>query len=388
MGIKQLNLFFKNHLTNPKCIQTIHTSTLKDKTIAIDTSIYLYKFMCAIKNTCVDIYSQDGIVISHIQAILNKVFGLLKLKIKPIFVFDGKSPEAKQDTMQKRSEKKSEAKSQLTSFRNRISEICRIMKTPPETSEDIMHYKRLFVELVEVRNNLKKALKKTVGFSTDQSDECKHLLKIMGIPYVTAISEADPQCSHLVKTEKAFAVASEDMDILTFGTKHLITGLGSKDTCKIYDLNLILADLKISYMQFVDICILLGCDYTCTIRGLGIKKILNEIKENVNIEGIIKSKKYIIPEDFDYKLARKMFTNPSTVETNYDWNVPNYLQLKVFLQTNYSYTEDEIGRISDVLKGGYYSVISGEKSIAQYQKDCSAFNRARNNIISFESDED
>jgi len=390
MGIKNLNKFFALHLKNPLTIKDISTNSLKDKVIAIDSSIYLYKFICAIKNNCTDLYSVDGQVITHIQAILTKLFSLLKRKIKPIFVFDGKPPEAKNDVSQARSEKKSVAKSKIDKCRIRISEIRKIMKTPPESTEDIEHYKRLFTEFMEMRNTLKKALKSNAGFSTDQSEDCKELLKVIGIPYINSLEEADPQCSYLVKSGLAFAVASEDMDILTFGADKLITSLTSKDVCKIYDLKLILIDLEITYSQFVDICILLKCDYTCTIRGLGLKNILSQIKKHKNIEGIIATGKYTISEDFNYIIARKMFIESKIIphENKIKWNAPNYVALKELLQQKYSYTDDEIGRLSNVLKGGYYSVISGGKTAETYQKDCVNFRQSRRPNVSFESDEE
>jgi flap endonuclease-1 len=389
MGIKGLTKFFAQHLTNPNCVRTVNADTLRDKVIAIDSSIYLYKFICAIKNNCTDIFSADGQVVTHIHAILTKLFSLLKRKIKPIFVFDNASGEAKQNLMKKRTEKKNLAKSQIMELRNRISEIRHVMKTPPETQEDIEHYKRLFSEFMEKRNELKKCLKKSAGFSTSQSNQCKELLRLIGVPYINSLEEADPQCSQLVKSGIAYAVSSEDMDILTFGTPRLITSLSAKQTCKIYDLNLILADLDITYDQFIDVCILLGCDYTCTIRGLGIKKILEQIIDHGNIEGIIASEQFIIPEDFDYLLARKMFTDSPIIEApNVSWTVPDYPALKEYLQINYSYTDDEYGRISDVLKGGYYSVISGEKNMGTYQKDCRDFRRRQKAMISLDSDED
>ena len=211
MGIKSLNKFFNQHLTNPNCIKTIQTDSLRDKVISIDVSIYLYKFICAIKNNCTDKYSIDGQVITHIQAILSKLFSLLKRKIKPIFVFDGKCGEAKNDLMKERTEKKKTAKNQIEALRKRITEIRHIMKIPPETMEDIEQYKRLFSEFMEKRNELKKCLKKSAGFSTSQTDQCKKLLRLIGIPYIDSLQEADPQCSQLVKSGVAYAVISEDM---------------------------------------------------------------------------------------------------------------------------------------------------------------------------------
>ena len=67
--------------------------------------------------------------------------------------------------------------------------------------------------------------------------------------------------------------------------------------------------------EFVDLCILCGCDYTNTIGGMGPKTAYNLMKECGSIEKVIekveamnqdenKKKKYIIPENFLYAQSR------------------------------------------------------------------------------------
>ena len=55
--------------------------------------------------------------------------------------------------------------------------------------------------------------------------------------------------------------------------------------------------------EFIDLCILLGCDYCGTIRGIGPKRALELIKQYRNIDEAIKhidKSKYSIPETFPY----------------------------------------------------------------------------------------
>ena len=59
--------------------------------------------------------------------------------------------------------------------------------------------------------------------------------------------------------------------------------------------------LGLTHEQFVDLCILLGCDYTDTIKGVGPKTALRLIKEHGSIEQILKTidrKKYQIPVEW------------------------------------------------------------------------------------------
>lgn len=66
-------------------------------------------------------------------------------------------------------------------------------------------------------------------------------------------------------------------------------------------------------LQFIDLCIMLGCDYTNSIKGVGPKRAIELIKNHRSLEKIIENidtKKYPIPEDWNYKQARLLFQEP------------------------------------------------------------------------------
>ena len=53
-----------------------------------------------------------------------------------------------------------------------------------------------------------KLVKRTVKVTQKQNEECKRLLRLMGIPVIEAPSEAEAQCVELVRANKAMAVTS------------------------------------------------------------------------------------------------------------------------------------------------------------------------------------
>ena len=71
-------------------------------------------------------------------------------------------------------------------------------------------------------------------------------------------------------------MGTEDMDALTFGTnvllRHLTFSEAKKMPVKEIRLNRVLEGLGLSQKEFVDLCILLGCDYVDKIKGIGPKK--------------------------------------------------------------------------------------------------------------------
>jgi flap endonuclease-1 len=116
--------------------------------------------------------------------------------IKPVYVFDGKPPTMKSGELAKRKARKEDAQ-------NKMDEA-----SETGTAEDVARF-----------------TKRTVKVTPEHNNECKRLLKAMGIPYVEAPCEAEAQCAELARAGKVFAAASEDMDTLTFSSPILLRHL-------------------------------------------------------------------------------------------------------------------------------------------------------------------
>ncbi|KHJ84353.1 XPG I-region [Oesophagostomum dentatum] len=115
----------------------------------------------------------------------------------------------------------------------------------------------------------------------------------MGVPIVEAPCEAEAQCAALVKAKKVYGTATEDMDALTFGSdvllRHMTFAEAKKMPIKEFSLSRILTDFDMTKEQFIDLCILLGCDYCETIRGIGPKKAFELIKTYGDIDTILEN---------------------------------------------------------------------------------------------------
>ena len=123
----------------------------------------------------------------------------------------------------------------------------------------------------------------------------------------------------------AFGTATEDMDALTFGTRYLLRGFNSKKEpiCQI-DLKQVLEGFEMTQAEFIDLCVLCGCDYTHSIGGMGPVTAFKMLKENGDIEGVLKKvqelnedpdkkKKFMIPDNFLYEESRELFVNPDVI---------------------------------------------------------------------------
>jgi len=340
MGIKGLNKFIQIYA--PGAINELSVSDLKNKTIAFDTSILIYQFVIAIRNTGYDLMNNDGKITSHIHAIIMKTLSFLKKEINPIYVFDGKPPQIKMDTLKERSKNRQAAISQLkdeTNFFNKEQKI--------------------------------KLLKQSVVITGKQMDQCKEVLRLIGIPVIDALEEADPQCALLSKLNLVDAVASEDMDLLTFGVEKLLKNVNASKITEI-SLSKILSETGLTQDKFIDLCILMGCDYAPTIDGIGMNKAYMLIKKYGSLDVIVNlpvlrvgQQNIQISSEFrnKYQIARDYFKNPPVNHNigEIKWNKPDYDKLQDLLINKYSYSFETINKILiKPLNGGHYPNIAGK----------------------------
>ena len=226
--------------------------------------------------------NNKGDITSHILGLFNKTIQFLKLNIIPIYVFDGKPPEFKLKILNARREMKMKAYEKLN---EKI------------TDEDRIKY-----------------FKRTVSISKKQYAECMELLDYMGIPYIEAPEEADSQCAELVKCGIADGVLTEDMDIMTFGAAKIYRNLSSYEKDKLsISLVDVLTELKLNYEQFVELCILFGCDYNEKIRDLEPINIYNYYIKHKNIKDTLNNMhddNIKLPDFSESETYKNYFMNP------------------------------------------------------------------------------
>lgn len=313
MGIKNMLKFLNNY---DGIIKELEYDNFKYEKVAIDISIVLYQVIIAIRNTGADLTNQQGEITSHILGLFNRTINLLKKNIIPIYVFDGKPPEFKTKVLEQRRNVKKKA------------------------------YEKL--EVAETQEEKIKYFKKTVSISKKQLQECKELLDLMGIPYIEAPEEADSQCAYLVKNGFADSVMTEDMDILTFGAKKIYRNLSSykKKTLEI-KLDDILKTIDLTYEQFIELCILFGCDYSDKIKNVNTDIIYQYYYKFKNIETTINELNndgYNIPEFSNYQTIKDYFISSphNTINKDITLNEPKIKELEKIMIHKYGLIKSKI----------------------------------------------
>jgi len=298
------------------------------RTVAIDASMALYQFLIAIRNDGQQMTNEAGDITSHLIGIFHRTVRMLEAGIKPVYVFDGKPPSMKSGELKKRKEARQNAEKELVEAK--------------ETGDQ------------EVIDKFSRRLVKVLP---EHNEEAKKLLKLMGIPVLTAPCEAEAQATELVKAGKVFAVASEDMDCLTFDCPMLLRNLTKPESKKLpvleYQAPVLLKELGFTREQFVDMCILLGCDYCDKIQGIGPKKAVELIGKYKNIEKILKNidtERYKVPENWPYAEARKLFFEPDVddcKDIELKWRDPDFDGLHQFLVKEKAFAEDRVKSVYD-----------------------------------------
>ncbi|XP_075238141.1 flap structure-specific endonuclease 1 [Lycorma delicatula] len=304
----------------------VNNSEIKNyfgRKVAIDASMSLYQFLIAVRSEGAQLTSVDGETTSHLMGTFYRTIRLVENGIKPVYVFDGKPPEMKAGELNKRMERREEAQKAL------------------EKAEEAGDG-----DLVD------KFSRRLVKVTKHHSEECKELLKLMGIPYIDAPCEAEAQCAAMVKTGKVYATATEDMDALTFGSSVLLRHMTFSEARKMpiqeFHLDKILNSLELNHNEFIDLCILLGCDYCESIKGIGPKRAIDLIRQYRSLEKVVDNidlNKHPIAENWTYKQARELFlnpevANPDTIELK--WIDPDEEGLVKYLCGNKNFNEDRV----------------------------------------------
>lgn len=336
MGIKGLMKLLQDEA--PSCIREVQQmSQLAGRAVAIDASMALYQFLIAIRSSdgggapSQVLTNADGNVTSHLQGMFSRTIRIMENGLKPVYVFDGKPPTLKSGELAKRSDRRATAQKALD-------------------------------EAVEAGNteDIERFNKRLVRATPEHNADCKELLRLMGVPVIEAPCEAEATCATLARSGKIFAAGTEDMDALTFGAPVLFRRLTVAPSKKIpileVKLERALEEMGLTHEQFVDLCILCGCDYCDTIRGIGPKKAFAGIKEHKTIEQYLEAlqkssaKGVVIPDDWlgenpVYKAAREMFLQPevsSPDEVEIKWRDPQEDELIAFLVDKHGFGADRV----------------------------------------------
>jgi exonuclease-1 len=243
---------------------TKHIGEYKGLTAGIDASGWLYKGLY----TCSLEVVKDGPDASdkYIDYCLRRVELLLTHEVTPILIFDGGPLPTKASKEQERRTSRLENRTKgLEALRSGIG------------GNDL------------ARQYLSKALQVTPAMT----QRLMQALKERKVHFIVAPYEADAQLAFMSQNKMVDFCISEDSDLLAYRVQTVFYKMdpeGNGEEIRLRNLGATEAlDLLCwSHDQFVDMCILAGCDYCARLTGLGLKRAHKLIKRHRSAEKLFK----------------------------------------------------------------------------------------------------
>ncbi|XP_052056591.1 exonuclease 1 isoform X2 [Apodemus sylvaticus] len=271
MGIQGLLQFIK------EASEPVSVKKYKGQAVAVDTYCWLHKGAIA----CAEKLAKGEPTDRYVGFCMKFVNMLLSYGVKPILVFDGCTLPSKKEVERSRRERR---------------------------QSNLLKGKQLLREgkVSEARD----CFTRSVNITHAMAHKVIKAARALGVDCLVAPYEADAQLAYLNKAGIVQAVVTEDSDLLAFGCKKVIlkmdqfgNGLEVDQArlgmCK--QLGDVFTEDKFRYM-----CILSGCDYLASLRGIGLAKACKVLRlaNNPDIVKVIKKighylkMNITVPEDY------------------------------------------------------------------------------------------
>lgn len=229
MGIHRLKMYLQTHCLHSTKLLTL--SELAHKHIVVDVNIYMHQF------------EMD-------HSLVEQMYSMLALfrhhNIMSTFVFDGKTPERKQQCVEQRKLQQMQVMAQIEELKTRLQQ-------GEGQGQGQLKQQLLALE------------KQNVHVSEEQRAEIKELIRAFGFPCIDALEEADNVCAQHVIQDKAWACLSDDTDMFVYGCKRVLRSFNVRtQTVMLFNTVKCLCELDMTPTEFQEVSVLAGTDYNAS----------------------------------------------------------------------------------------------------------------------------
>lgn len=117
------------------------------------------------------------------------------------------------------------------------------------------------------------------------------MLRLFGIPYITAPMEAEAQCAELVTLRLVEGIITDDSDVFLFGGNKVLKNLfNQSQTVECFLLSDLQRELNLERDKLIRLAYLLGSDYVEGLPGVGPVMAMEIIQEFPGEDGLHKFK--------------------------------------------------------------------------------------------------
>ena len=266
--------------------ESIDLSDLSGERIAVDVFLSAYQFITAMTgDDGRPLSDSKSRPVAHLMGFLDRATILIASGIEPVFIFDGKPPELKRETLNDRRTRKDVEKAKWEHAKE---------------SGDKKVAKKLGPQIAE--------------YTSEMIQDTKDLFDVLGVSWIVAPMEAEGAASK-GKKWRITRCRYTRRDALLYGAPIMIRNLMSHGTKKfgrtLTAERIILDDLleehEITHEQLVDLGIMIGTDFHPGFKGVGPKTGMKLIKAHETLENVAEVKGIEVPQNIEE--IRSLFLN-------------------------------------------------------------------------------
>ncbi|KAI9769160.1 MAG: DNA repair protein rad2 [Geoglossum umbratile] len=232
-------------------------------------------------------------------------------------------------------------------------------------------------ELKALRSQQKKDRRDADEVSNVMVTECQQLLKLFGLPYITAPMEAEAQCAELVRLGLVDGIVTDDSDTFLFGGTRVYKNMFNQAKyVECFLANDFEKDFDLDRRKLIRMAHLLGSDYTDGLPGVGPVTALEILSEFNSEDGLEEFKGWWNriqlgnpgPDDLKTPFRKKFKRNANKIflapnfpdervdiaylepnvdsdPTTFQWGVPDLDALRSFLMATIGWTQERTDEV-------------------------------------------
>ncbi|KAG6892814.1 hypothetical protein C0992_012395, partial [Termitomyces sp. T32_za158] len=148
-------------------------------------------------------------------------------------------------------------------------------------------------EIKSLNQQRKAAMRDAEDITQQMIAQIMMMLRLFGIPYITAPMEAEAQCAELVSLGLVDGVITDDSDIFLFGAQRVFKNMFNQSkTVECFLLSDLSRDLGLERDTLIRLAYLLGSDYTEGLPGVGPVVAMELLKEFPGQDGLSKFREW------------------------------------------------------------------------------------------------
>jgi DNA excision repair protein ERCC-5 len=232
-------------------------------------------------------------------------------------------------------------------------------------------------EMRSLRNQQKKDRRDADEVNQLMVVECQQLLRLFGLPYITAPMEAEAQCAELVSLGLVDGIVTDDSDIFLFGGTRVFKNMFSQGKfVECYLQSELERDFNLDRQKFINLAHLLGSDYAEGIPHVGPVNALELLSDFPGEKGLEEFRdwwiavqqgrlpksptetefrrkfrknltKIFLPNDFPNRVIDQAYLKPE-VDSDpqaFVWGVPDLDALRSFLMSQIGWSKERTDEI-------------------------------------------